>query len=167
MRYFAYYESDKPPTQHEKAGKSFTIGKGQQVEVLATNWETARRLAEMSTPEGHTLIQLDWTPESWIDGLVIDRIAGMTPVEGNGTVNGLPFYFRARGQKYSFSVAATPDADPVAVGFGERQPGYHVKEKWGDEPFAAGFMPFEEAERIINACGQTYLAAPTPRAADD
>lgn len=159
MKYHAYYEQDTAPVSHQHGDKTFTINKGIEQEVLASNLEIARQLAELSTPQGYTLIHVDWAPESWVDGLVIDHIAGMTPVQGDGTVRGLPFYFRARGQSYSFSVAATPDADPVAVGFGERQPGYHVKLQWGDEPFAAGFMPFEEAERLINECATVYLTA--------
>jgi hypothetical protein len=161
VKYNALYERDEPPVEHHHGDKTFYMGKGVQQEVLASNLETARQLAELGTPEGHTLRRVEWTPESWTPGLVIGHIAGMTPVQGEGTVNGLPFYFRARGRHYSFSVAATPDADPVAVGFGDGEPGYHVRHPWGDEPFAAGFMSFEVAERLINECARSYLATLT------
>ena len=37
---------------------------------------------------------------------------GACPVQAEGTVDGLPFYFRARGGEWTLSVAATPAGEP-------------------------------------------------------
>lgn len=84
--------------------------------------------------------------------LVINYIAGNCPVEGEGTVNGVPFYFRARGQRWSFGVGA----DPVG------SPDWECDANWGDKQYAAGWMPYEEAETIIRKCAAEYEAGETP-----
>lgn len=38
---------------------------------------------------------------------------GLCPVQAEGKINGLPFYFRSRGGSWSLSIAATPDGDPL------------------------------------------------------
>ena len=38
---------------------------------------------------------------------------GQCPVQAEGKINGLPFYFRSRGASWSLSIAATPDGDPL------------------------------------------------------
>jgi hypothetical protein len=38
---------------------------------------------------------------------------GQCPVQAEGKINGLPFYFRSRGVSWSLSIAATPDGDPL------------------------------------------------------
>jgi len=78
--------------------------------------------------------------------LHIETIGGNCPVQAEGTVNGTPFYFRARGNSWSFSVGEDP--------FGA--PDWDRAEKWGDEPFAAGWMELSEARRIISECAEAY-----------
>jgi hypothetical protein len=90
-------------------------------------------------------------------GLVITNLGGMCPVQGEGTIDGFPFYFRARGQRYTFSVASTPDGDPLEAWGGSDEVGYHVQHSWGDGPFAAGYMELDVAESFIRQCAREYL----------
>lgn len=90
------------------------------------------------------------------------------PVQIEGLVDGLPFYFRARFRGWSFSVADTPDGDAVAVSI-ENAPGQLIEEEWGDGPFAAGWMPDDEAWRLVEAAiaklrGMSNEPDPTVRA---
>ena len=90
---------------------------------------------------------------------LIDCLSGYCPVQGEGFIGPLPggqvlpFYFRARGQRWEFSIAHTSGAGvdaAVDVGLDRGEPaGWYRWEPWGDEPYAAGYMPHEEAERII------------------
>lgn len=47
--------------------------------------------------------------------LQIDRISGFCPVQGYGTLDGLPLYFRGRSD-LTLSIAASPEGDPVDAG---------------------------------------------------
>lgn len=38
---------------------------------------------------------------------------GACPVQGDGEIDGRPCYYRSRGEGWSLSVAASPDADPL------------------------------------------------------
>jgi len=81
--------------------------------------------------------------------LVIDMIYGNCPVQAEGTIDGVAFYFRARGQHWSIGVGG---CDPVCA------PAWYREEPWGDGPFSAGWMDVEEARRIIEKCAAEYLA---------
>lgn len=73
--------------------------------------------------------------------VVIDEISGFCPVQAEGTVGGLEFYFRARGTSWTFSLGSR-----VAVA----APEWFWEEQYGDgEPFAAGWMTLEEAKGFI------------------
>lgn len=78
-------------------------------------------------------------------------IGGACPLQGDGVVDGLPWYFRARGEAWSFSVAATPDGDAVAAGFSDAPDGSFYTNGPSDNatPYAAGWMPHSEAWRHI------------------
>jgi len=75
--------------------------------------------------------------------LVIEHIGGYCPVQAEGTVDGVPFYFRARHQRWQFAIGY----DPVGVllgwaeGFYRQAPLVH-----------AGWISVEEAKIIIEAC---------------
>lgn len=47
--------------------------------------------------------------------ITINTIGGNCPVQGDGVINGHPWYFRARGA-LTIDIADNPDADPVGVG---------------------------------------------------
>ena len=80
-------------------------------------------------------------------------VGGACPVQGDGMVDGLPWYFRARGVSWSFSVAATPEGDPVDALFDNAPEG-----SWstsgsaeGEGAFAGSWMPYSEAWRHVEA----------------
>jgi len=81
--------------------------------------------------------------------LVIETIGGNCPFQAEGTIGGVPFYFRARGQHWSIGIGGDD-----AVG----NPAWYREEPWGDGPFAAGWMDEGEARRIIERCAAEYLA---------
>lgn len=46
--------------------------------------------------------------------IVVKYIGGACPVQAEGTVDGIPFYFRARGNGWSLSIGV----DPIGVSCG-------------------------------------------------
>ncbi len=97
--------------------------------------------------------------------LEMRRTTNAAPVQYEGTIDGRPFYFRARHDGWSFGVAATfdeavevssfdPAIDRTTLPYGT----FLRAAKWGDRPDAASYLPFEEAERIIWACAAEYAA---------
>lgn len=93
-----------------------------------------------------------------VEGVVISNIGGFCPVQAEGTVDGLPFYFRGRGRRWTLSVAQEADGDPVDVCCGEKA-GFHYEETYGEDPFAAGWMSEPEVRAFINAAVGRYRAA--------
>lgn len=89
-----------------------------------------------------------------IDGLDIQMIGGNCPVQAEGTINGKPFYFRARGQHWSLGIGDDPVLEETAEWYRWR--------KWGDGPYDAGWMPREDALKIIHATVADYLAGTAP-----
>ena len=83
--------------------------------------------------------------------LEVEYLGGNCPVQAEGTVNGVPFYFRARGQHWSFAIGP----DPVAVSLGWEE-GFYRSEEWGDSLFAAGWMEQNIAMKIIEKCAAEY-----------
>jgi hypothetical protein len=71
--------------------------------------------------------------------LIIDGIGGNCPVQGEGTFDGKPFYFRARHESWSIGVGGEPVGNPE----------WYASKDWGDGPFKAGWMPVETAREII------------------
>ncbi len=78
----------------------------------------------------------------------LDTIGGNCPVQAEGSIDGTPFYFRARGSHWTFS-----------VGRDVFDPDYHVQVKYGPDarPFAAGWIDEDEARDIVDACVSEYL----------
>lgn len=83
--------------------------------------------------------------------MVINSLGGNCPVQGDGTVDGVPFYFRARGEHWSMSIGP----DPVSICCGMID-GWHREQPWGDGPFAAGWMERDVAREIITRCAMEY-----------
>jgi len=71
--------------------------------------------------------------------LVIDTIGGNCPVQATGTINGKPFYFRARGEHWRIGVGGDPVMDPE----------WSVERRWGAGEFAASWMSEDEALALI------------------
>jgi hypothetical protein len=79
------------------------------------------------------------------------EVWGNCPVQGFGTVRGRELYFRARHDKWSFDVADHRGNYP-SDGFHDED-GLYREGNFPD----AGWMPFEEAVRIIEQCLRDYL----------
>lgn len=75
----------------------------------------------------------------------LDELGGVTPVQGFGDVDGDEFYFRARGEHWSFEVDEAGPRHRL------------IEERWGNGPFDAGYMPLREADRILERCLMRYL----------
>jgi hypothetical protein len=69
----------------------------------------------------------------------ISEISGFCPVQATGTIDGFPFYFRARGEHWSLAICHLPLTEPV----------WYHREPWGSEPFEAGYMTVDEATQMI------------------
>jgi hypothetical protein len=67
------------------------------------------------------------------EGVMVDWGGGECPVQVEGTVTGIPFYFRARGQRWRCDI-------------GDWWRGGGV---YGEDPFAAGYMPLDDAIDLI------------------
>ena len=96
---------------------------------------------------------LEWESEQSGDGWD-GRIHGYVPVQGNGTIDGLPWYFRARWDSWSLSISEDADTDPIEVRW-RNASGWYYEDTWG-EMFEAGWMPFETAWEIIIECFEKY-----------
>jgi hypothetical protein len=77
----------------------------------------------------------------------IETIGGNCPVQADGTIAGKPFYFRARGERWSIGIGGDPIGDPE----------WFYGEPYGTEEYAASWMPVEEAEGFIHAAAARYL----------
>ncbi|WAJ27116.1 hypothetical protein [Antarcticirhabdus aurantiaca] len=71
----------------------------------------------------------------------IDWLGGNCPVQAEGEIDGKPFYFRARGERWSMSIGGND-----VVG----EPEWYYEEPYGDEDFAAGWMTEDEARAFID-----------------
>lgn len=89
--------------------------------------------------------------------LKIDWLSGTCPVQAEGTIDGLPFYFRARHDAWTFSVASTVDGDPVEV-WNEPEEGYHYREAYGElGGFDAGYMAHELARTFVEQAAERFM----------
>ncbi len=78
--------------------------------------------------------------------VVIDCLGGNCPVQAEGTIDGLPFYFRARGDRWTMGIG-----DDVVLA-----PAWFYEEPYGDGPFAAGWMDEDEARAFIHKAADLY-----------
>lgn len=76
---------------------------------------------------------------------VIDWLSGNCPVQAEGTIDGVPFYFRARGCRWSLSVGGDP-LDDFA---------WYYEEPYG-ETYEAGWMSEPEAVSFIERGAQLW-----------
>lgn len=84
------------------------------------------------------------------------EVYGWCPVQGEGWVDGHAWYFRARGEQWSFQVADEPYEEAVSVGWAAHLDGisgWVVRRPWLQEStYAAGWMPHKHALRLISIC---------------
>lgn len=86
---------------------------------------------------------------------------GWCPVQGEGEIDGWPFYFRARHRHWALSVAP-PDGDPVDVSCGWAC-GWHVGalyRPWphilGPNDHDAGYMPLRDVSWMMLQSVQAF-----------
>jgi hypothetical protein len=80
----------------------------------------------------------------------ITMLGGNCPVQAEGTVDGFPFYFRARGEHWSMNIG---DVDPVC------DPIWSHVEPYGTEKFDAGWMNEDEARSFIDRAAAMFVAS--------
>lgn len=80
----------------------------------------------------------------------ITGVGGNCPVQGYGTVNGKPFYFRARGERWSMSIGGSDEI---------LSPEWYYEEPYGEVSFEAGWMPEETAFKMIDKAFGLYAAS--------
>lgn len=78
----------------------------------------------------------------------INMLGGCCPVQAEGTIDGKPFYFRARGSSWSMSIGGSD-----VVG----NPEWFYKQAYGVDGFSAGWMTEEEALTFINQSAKLYI----------
>ena len=92
-------------------------------------------------------------------------VGGVTPVQGEGTLDGNPWYFRARHEHWTFTMAQ-PGGDPHKVRSmfhsAALEDGWNIERSWPFGEFSAGYMPVKSALAIIRACARMYRAGTLP-----
>lgn len=86
---------------------------------------------------------------------LIGRIYGQSPIQGEGTIQGNAFYFRARHDEWTFSVSEYTEIDPVDIQTTEagNQYGFYRENSYGlIGAESASYMDFETAEKLIIKC---------------
>ena len=81
-------------------------------------------------------------------------ISGNCPVQAEGKIGNLPFYFRARHDGWQFYIAAKPDGDPLSddpkdIEHSETGP-YGLTHE-------AGWMPTWHVLRVLSRCIELYV----------
>lgn len=99
-----------------------------------------------------------------MEGLIIITEGGNCPVQIEGTIDGRPFYFRARGESWSLEVH--PTADGAYLSWPEDGAEWSVEQEWGDGPFEAGWMSLDTARAIVKAGCELYRATRPPYKTD-
>jgi len=82
--------------------------------------------------------------------IVIEELGGNCPVQAEGTIDKVPFYFRARGDHWSIRVAMSK------FGVWGEDAFYHEELYKGGEQYAAGWMPTDEARGFIQRGAELY-----------
>lgn len=83
-----------------------------------------------------------------MDKVIISLLGGNCPVQGEGTVDGKPFYFRARGEGWRMNIGG---ADVIV------SPEWSFYQEYGDEPYAAGWITVDEAKAFIHMAADKYI----------
>lgn len=79
---------------------------------------------------------------------------GFCPVQAEGTVDGFPFYFRARHEALRIYIADSPMSIPLD------KSSWHYSEKYGDNPHSAGYAQKVECIAFINKAAELWANKP-------
>ena len=85
--------------------------------------------------------------------VLIDFLSGNCPVQAEGTVNGKRFYFRARGEHWSFEVHDSAECE--YLGWPDDGQTWYYEEEYGSWP-DAGWMEESEARAFIDKAADLY-----------
>jgi len=88
------------------------------------------------------------------------KIYGSGPVQAEGTINGFPFYFRARHDMWTFSISESPEVDPVDIQMIEQgeNHGFFAEGRVGQErEYVASYLNPDKVQDIIQECSKIYL----------
>jgi hypothetical protein len=86
--------------------------------------------------------------------IIIESVGGYCPVQAEGTINGERFYFRARHEHWLLAIGGDDPSDIAP---------WEYEERYGDGPYAAGYMEVDEAKRFIEAAAERYLRGESDR----
>lgn len=89
--------------------------------------------------------------------ITIEQIGGNCPVQAEGRIGSEPFYFRARGQRWSIGIGGD------VVG----NPDWYYEEEYPGGQFTAGWMTEAEARSFIGQATDRYRAAKSTVSTDD
>jgi hypothetical protein len=81
------------------------------------------------------------------------------PVEANGRLAKRAFYFRARGNRWTFALTEDPSVDPATVRESSRAAFFRSGEVGEPGDNYASDMPLKHAEEIIFQCAAEYMEA--------
>ena len=82
------------------------------------------------------------------------------PVQAEGTVARYAFYFRAKYDEWSFSLALAPEVEPADICYPDQ--GFYREAAYGAARRSeASFMSLAEARRIISECATEFLRSRT------
>jgi hypothetical protein len=101
---------------------------------------------------GEHLADQEFTP---FPGVRWSFTGTVAPVQAEGEIDRVPFYFRSRWDRWTFGVASEHQPDLVLVD--SAQDGFFRSEKYRPSRFAASWMPLDEAKDIIERCIREYL----------
>jgi hypothetical protein len=102
-------------------------------------------VALMSTPE----IKIEW-------------VDGKCPVQSEGEIDGCRYYFRARGEHWSITIApkdVTGDYKEWPTTDEAINREFRYEEEWGDGPYAASWMPEDVAREMIAKGARQFVAS--------
>lgn len=95
------------------------------------------------------------------------HVSGMCPVQGEGTVDGLRWYFRARGSHWEMYIAGKPDVDPLDCMAPRLMPGHYMSEDFGTWPEAGYMAPSVAWAQIQKAIAAFRAGTMTPIGEED
>lgn len=84
--------------------------------------------------------------------IISEGPSGMCPVQAEGTINGLPFYFRSRGEHWSLRVAKKKGGDVFANSAWFYEEPYLIP-----DTFAAGYASKEECLAFIEKAASIFV----------
>ena len=96
------------------------------------------------------------------DGIARVFTCTACPVQAHGTVDGVPFYFRARYQWWTMEIGPGNTHRRVDKEAADDDPYWEYEERWSDEEFAAGYMSLDEADGCMAKAAALWRAEGRP-----